>query len=705
MSAAEQQQQPQQLTASENLLLEHFLERAKELSSDEKKYNGKSFMDYVNDDNIASIIAKFMYPKDGDTSTVVEIERLINAFFANDLYKLSMGPVVNQVSKNQQGCIVQFRIDLRTDSTFNEKLKTDYVLNPGSGFVEELTIQLDTLKNRKFDAVMLDSLTNGSGPIWKAYWQSEKAHPIKGNTLIETERKQIIANYNNDNDGAGGSPITEANFHGNTVILNCIPVPKNPKNPSTVVLSVVRGVDGGKPDIRATGYWPLCSWLETPLMQTTYEVMHRHFLKENGKTYGAWMAEALYRTFSGMVFLSETKKPIKVALFSGRRTGGALFNLLQIYLWNQFDTQFYPPNHPTPNPDGRNLGTSSFWALETLKALGMQCSIQPSGTHAHELSMTLNVLYPELDVPEVGFVGSQILGHLLYKRLSAGPTPTPMLTDTVGTRNFLVTAVALKDGDKPALCSFASARQDSGKLADYAKMMGHFVGSIDCGVDEKGKKIPPPMLMASEIDDRDKDFVEAIKRGYVLAGVGGALGDSEKIESMKILGVEEWSKENEGHFAASEAAKIARVWSGSGKTGYTLKTGDGTGKVTIDDKAEEDVKRKLGSRAATFQALHNDAVEALNGGTPAKLDLTPEQINEKQELLDVYLGQIVGEGQREVEEEEESFVLLEKEIKTDEGGRRTRRKARKHTKKNVRKNIRKSKHMRNRRSNRRKSRK
>jgi len=710
--------------ASAGPLFEDFMARATELSSDDKKYDKKSFIDYVNDPNIAKIIAKFSYPADGgDTSTVVDKEGLINAFFANDLYKLSMGPVVNQVSKHQQGCIVQFRIDLRTDSTFNEKLKTEYVLKQGSSFVDDLTKQLDTLKARTFDAAMLDSLTISPGPIWKAYWQSEKAHLIKGNTLIEKERQKIFDNYKKD--GAGDSPITDADFHQGTVILNCIPVPKDPKNQSTVVLSVVPGVDGGKPDIRATGYWPLCSWLETPLMQTTYEVMHRHFLKENGKTYGAWMAEALYRTFSGMVFISGMKDHIKVALFSGRRTGGALFNLLQIYLWNQFDTQFYPETHPKKNPCGRNLGTSSFWALETLNTMKLPCSIQPSGTHAHELSMTLNVLYPELDVTDVGFVGSQILGHLLYKKLSAGPTPTPMLTDTVGTRNFLVTAVALKDGDKPALCSFASARQDSGKLADYAKMMNHFVKLASCTT--------PPMLMASEIDNRDEDFYEATKEGYVLAGVGGALGDSEKIEAKKILG-EEWSKENPGHFAASEAAKIARVWSGLGNTGYTLKTGDGTGKVTIDDKAAPKVGAELVERAAIFQKLHKAAVEALPSGKLVPLDLSEPVLATKQGILNRLLGEIdiavaaappppalalaappppalAAPNLRMRLPETSAELGLGDIVSTDEGviltagGRRTRRKVRKVTKKYVRKNIRKSKHIRNRRSNRRNSRK
>ena len=667
------------------ILFDHFIKRATELNDDSMKYKEKTFMDYVQDQNVATIIGKFSYPQDGDTSTVTDNESLINACYANDLYKLSMAPDVNEVSKHQNGCIVQFKVDLRMSEkdSFNVHLQNDYVLNPQSGFVNHLVKQLDSLKNRTFDSGVLDGATSGGGPAWKAYWKNSKAYPIQDRTLIETKRAEIMENYMKDN----GTDITEADdFHGDTVILNCIPVPKDPKNQSTVVLSVVPGVDGGKPDIRATGYWPLCSWLETPLMQSTYEVLHREHLRDNQKTYGAWIAESLYRTFSSMCFLDD--KIIKVALFSGRRTGGALFNLLQVYLWNQFDEQFYPPNHPRSNPDGRNLGTSSFWALETLKKMGIACDIQATGTHAHELSMTLNVLYPELDVPEVGFVGSQILSHLLYKRLSAGPDQiTPMLTDTVGTRNFLVTAVALKDGDKPALCSFASARQDSGKLADYAKMMRHFVELAGC--------VKQPGLMASEVDNTD-DFDEAQKNGFGNSGVGGLLGDSEKTADVKILGVK-FDKKNKAHFGASMAVKIARVWSGSGKTGYTLKTGDGTGKVTIDDKAPTDVNTELQRRADNFQALHNAAVEALNGGDiPAALELTPEQIDEKQKLLDVYLGQIVGEGQGEVKEEAQALSGQ---------GRRTRRKARKHTKKNVRKNIRKSKHMRHRRSNRRKSRK
>jgi nicotinic acid phosphoribosyltransferase len=610
-------------------IIDHFLKRAEELS-DEKRYNGKTFLDFANDPNMTKIIDKFGYLNGNNTAVVKDKDHLINAFFANDLYKLSMGPVVNEVSKHQHGCIVQFRIDLRTDSTFNEALKNDYVLKKGSTFVDDLVTKLDELTGRTFDKGVLDYTlaastpppTAPAAPVWINYWKSDKAVKIIGQSLIESDRQIIMQNYLKKD----GAPITAADFHGETVVLNCIPVPKDPTMEATVVLSVVFEHQGQKPDIRATGYWPLCSWLETPLMQTTYEVMHTHFLQTNRITYGAWMAEALYRTFSGMMFLNG--KNIKTALFSGRRTGGALFNLLQIYLWNQFDT----PGNPVAG--GKNLGTSSFWALATLKnKFGIESQIKPSGTHAHELSMTLNVLYPDLDITDKGFVGSQILGHLLYKRLSAGATATPMLTDTVGTRNFLVTAIALKDGGKPALCSFAAARQDSGKLADYKAIMVHYATEA-CG------KLPG--LMASEIDDRDEDFKIAIEQGYGLAGVGGALGDSEKIESMKILGMP-WIKTNPKHFAASEAAKIACAWTGKGHTGYTLKTGDGAGKVTIDDKADPKFVTELTTRAAIFQKFHLDAIEALKAGkTPTALALTPAEIAEKQQMLDKLLDEICG---------------------------------------------------------------
>ena len=563
-----------------------------------------------------------------------------------------------------------------------------------------------------FVNVHYNDAANPPVPRWKD--PNQFLFPVAGRNLTATTKDEIIRYYKNITD----EDLTDADFHDGTFILKCIPVPKNPREQCPVVLSVFFEEGAETPDIRATGFWPWCSWLETPLMQCAYEVMHRRYLKVilsgRDNSYGAWMAESLFRTFTGISFLEKPENAnIKVALFSGRRTGGALFNLLQVYLWNMFDKP------GTPVSGGRNLGTSSFWALKTLKDLGHECQIQPSGTHAHELSMTLNVLYGEqLDIYAKGFVGSQVLGHLLYKELSAGKIPTPMLTDTVGSFSFSNTATQLIDiqTNQPAFCSFTSARQDSGELEDYAMLMRFYADKVKCR---------RPTLMASEIDERDTDFKKAIDvqynklseqqfEGYTLAGVGGALGDSEKIDALLVFG-KPFNKNI--HFAASEAAKITRVWSGNGKTtGYTLKTGDSDNadKVTYDKKAKPNIIAELDERAKRFQDFHREALKAIKensfDGFISSLSLNERELKAKQLDLETLFKRISGSGfnlhgttamlkpGEVVSIEEEGLVALY-------GGRRTRRKARKHTKKHVRKNIRKSKHMRNRRSNRRKSKK
>ena len=719
-------------------LFGHFKEKVTELSAKGIKILGKDgkpvdFLTLINDDPaFATIISNFKYPPDGDTSTVVDLNGLINAFFANDLYKLSMAPVIHHVTFDNDGCVVQFKVDLRTYSTFNEKLKKDYVTNSKSTFAADLVSELNKLKDRLFDNTMFESYVNvpysddASSPVPK--WKDPKQFlfPVAGRNLTARTKDEIIPYYKKN---ITGEDLTDADFHGETFILKCIPVPKNPSQHCPVVLSVCFEEGDESPDIRATGFWPWCSWLETPLMQCAYEVMHRHYLKfilsGRDNSYGAWMAESLFRTFTGISFLQKPENAsIKVALFSGRRTGGALFNLLQVYLWNMFDTP------GTPARGGRNLGTSSFWALKTLKDLGHECQIQPSGTHAHELSMTLNVLYGEqLDIYAKGFVGSQVLGHLLYKELSAGKIPTPMLTDTVGSFSFSKTATQLIDykTKNPAFCSFTSARQDSGELEEYAMLMGFYANIAGCS---------KPGLMASEIDERDTDFKKAIDvkynelsenqfEGYTLAGVGGALGDSEKIDALLVFGIP-FNKNI--HFAASEAAKITRVWGGKGKSGYTLKTGDSDSKdkVTYDKKADSDITTELLSRADHFQQIHKDALKAIKENSfdvfIRSLSLNEGELKAKQMDLEKLFRRISTQGgsggavaalSASLPADAAAAGVYNPNIDEDpggiglyrRGGRRTRRRARKVTKKHVRKNIRKSKNKKSRRSYRRKSKK
>ena len=268
-------------------LYSHFNARATELSSkgDTITIDGKemTFSEILKGDpTFEAIIRKFSYPDDGDTSTVVDHNGLINAFFANDLYKLSMAPVIHHVTFDNGGCVVQFKVDLRTYSTFNEVLKTTYVNNSSSTFATDLVTALDKLKDRIFVPSIFDDLVNvpyneaATPPVAKWKDASQFLYPIKGRNLTAITPQEIMDHYNN----ISGAVLSESNFHAGTCILKCIPVPKDPKAQCPVVLSVFFESGAESPDIRATGFWPWCSWLETPLMQSAYEVMHRHYLKE-----------------------------------------------------------------------------------------------------------------------------------------------------------------------------------------------------------------------------------------------------------------------------------------------------------------------------------------------------------------------------------------------------------------------------------------
>jgi hypothetical protein len=388
-----------------------------------------------------------------------------------------------------------------------------------------------------------------------------------------------------------------------------------------------------KLNIEATGKWRNVSWLETSMMQTVYQCAHtRDLIIRTGLaggvivSYGQWLAEALFRTFLGMEYLKEMpannkSQPmlpgkIKAALFSGRRTGGFLYNLLQVYLWSKFDTPFPPPPGKAP---GRNMGTSSvdaWYYLNRMERTDDRLIAAPAGTHAHELSMVLSSVYHHLDTHPSGLVLTQVLGHYLYYKLTHqnSPAPMPMLSDTLGTESFLRAANLIaadlngfpdisnvpeallkpteariayltKDpisGDKmkvPFLKIIGSARQDSGELEDFAALLKKY--GVEAG------------MMASEID-KIIDFLKAQGLGYLFSGVGGALGDTEKV----------WNTTGGREFMASMAVKAVRVFF-NGKLehphSYPIKTGDGitTAKVATDTTLPIDHYRFVVNKAIT----------------------------------------------------------------------------------------------------------
>jgi nicotinic acid phosphoribosyltransferase len=228
-----------------------------------------------------------------------------------------------------------------------------------------------------------------------------------------------------------------------------------------------------------------------------------------------------------------------------------------------------------------------------LKKWDIDVQINPVGTHAHELSMVMSQLFPELDRYNIPL--TQILGHYLYFKLcnirQGRPMKIPMLPDTLGTPSFMVAAKNIDIGGESFLSKcIVAARQDSGSLEGFVKVMDSF----EC-------KVP---IMASEIDNRET-FDKALtlrspvdgRFPYANFGAGGFFGDSPKV----------WGY---GEFYLSMAVKPVRVFVG-GRTGYPVKLGDSDytksqstpGKISIDGTLDEHTYGEIVGKANLIKNL------------------------------------------------------------------------------------------------------
>ena len=155
--------------------------------------------------------------------------------------------------------------------------------------------------------------------------------------------------------------------------------------------------------------------------------------------------------------------------------------------------------------------------------------------------MVISVLFPYFDKNKFFLPLTQIIGHYLYRKLSAEPRPTPsglvmfpMLPDTLGTAAFMKAAnwVKMSDG-KSFITLINSARQDSGKLENFKILMQNW--GYQGG------------MMASEIDDAETLSLAA-ESGYTTCGAGGFYGDSVKV----------WNTDKKYH-PPSMAVKVVKV--------------------------------------------------------------------------------------------------------------------------------------------------
>ena len=509
-------------------------------------------------DELIHVLSLFTYDTTG--ALVPIVQGLITGTTHNDYYKLTMAPVIAWAESVMNGTVnVCFATDIRED------LLAKKLLENRNGIRVDVIQALNGLAGRRFNPDIVKQAVSGKSiqGFWDQHSERIFGTPESPNTLIRPHRPE------------GANP---SDFHGDTLIYNRPLTPADVADGGVALTVYVHhnakhAIDSTQPlmkvYIEAMGPWGNVSYLETTMMQAVYAVALRHHLREQQKTYGQWLYEAMFRCHLSMRDTQTECPNISGALFSGRRTGHHVFTLLQVLYLSRFQTG--------EGGVGKCIGTSSVDAWYTLvHQLRFSGIVPPVGTHAHELSMVFASLFPQLD--QLGAPFSQAMSHALYYTLvhKGHPIPMPMLPDTLGTPACLIALAScwvqkMENGaqtDDPVrlLSVMNSARHDSGSLEEFKALMDLYKSSPE------GLMDPKLGMMASEIDDK-KSMKTAHSLGYRTYGTGGYKGDSEKV----------WPT-TDNKFSASMAVKAVRVFVGEVKQKHSIKLGDAndTLKITGD---------------------------------------------------------------------------------------------------------------------------
>ena len=562
-------------------------------------------------DELFRVLSLFAYDETG--VLVPTVERIITGTTHNDNYKFTMAPVIAWAESVMNGTVnVCFATDIR------EILLAQKFLKNHNGICDDVIQALNGLAGRIFNPDIVKQAVDGK-PI-QGFWDkhSDRLLGPSGapNTLARTYRP-VGAN--------------ESDFHGDTVIYNR-QITLADLADGKVALAVYVGpnakhtIDPTQPPtkvyIEAMGPWGRVSFLETTMMQTVYAVALRHHLREQQKTYGQWLYEAMFRCHLSMRDTQTECPNMSGALFSGRRTGHHVLTLLQVLYLSRFQTG--------EGGVGKCIGTSSVDAWYTLvHQLGVSGIVPPVGTHAHELTMVFASLFPQLD--QLGAPFSQALSHWLYYTLvhKGHPVPMPMLPDTLGSEACLIALASCwvqkmengaQTGELVRLLSLiGSARQDSGKLEAFKAHMDLYKSSPE------GFMNPSLVMMASEIDDKCS-MKTAHSLGYKTYGTGGYKGDSEK----------PWPT-TDGRFSASMAVKAVRVFLGSDQQKPSIKLGDGDDTLKITG----DTSMKFDSYLRMIQdAIHvkETAIKMVQSGCLVSHNQPVFRMNEETGEVVIYLN-------------------------------------------------------------------
>ena len=571
---------------------------------------------------------------------------LNSATWFNDLYKWTMYPVMRLVEKQAKfggnPIHVKFQVDIREESVRNA-LKDPALRNA-------VFKALEKLKKRTFERDIFEQVSTEKGNILS----KDDIDAICIDITQPDNKRCLVQEVSTEQN----APVPE-----NGVVIRCFyrddlhyDVPKVKEDGALEQIG-----ESGLLVIEAEGPWHLVTWLETSMMQCVYEMYHKWQLGQQNVQYYTWISTALLRCATSVAYTQQLQScggPIP-ALFTGRRTGGLPFLILQNLFFIDHFKQFVPPKIIdgvlTPQPplitaglyshlDSTSscLGTSSVDAVLYLRTLLLtpdnkqimelskrnikNVNVLPFvGTHAHELSMVLSVLYHELDVNPLQLPFSQVLGHYLYEELVRKKTlgPLPMLPDTLGTPAFVIAASILLKDDNTFLSFVNSARQDSGDLVDFEDILNTIGYKGGC--------------MASEIDDTATLLKASLLSKFNTFGAGGFFGDSNKVfderginisMAVKVVRVEcTYNGEQVPSLPPPPTVTISDKDGAKTCIGYPIKTGDPT---DVNDETKRTELSKFSAdktlSGSVLVAMKNYAITTRENAT--KMLLSPELLSQ-----------------------------------------------------------------------------
>ena len=529
---------------------------------------------------------------------------VLTATTFNDLYKWTMMPVIRYLEKhNRDGSnrtepiTVTFGVDLRDEgmrkamrkeaNTLSGDEQPEYPESNEDDIKQPLLFKMqkaiESLKVREFNPDIFKSV-NGMYEKGELLSTSDIDAICKQDGALR-KLVQHVTPYKTYKVGESINNYTDENRANGDVVVSFYYISDLTYNGET-----------GVHFIEATGPWHRVTWLETSLMQCIYEAKLRFDLNNNGILYNEWLADALKRCAKSVVYTREIQKKsgksgkMNSALFTGRRTGGFLFLLLQ---------NLFMSINCNGLGQAKCIGTSSVDSWYKLKTLGIclpPACLSPVGTHAHELSMVTSALFPVIDNNEHNLPLTQIVGHYLYYLLVANrlSLPMPMLPDTLGTRAFMKAAHYLTYNEQPFINIIGGARQDSGSLKDFMDNMADF-------------KYTKP-VMASEIDTTDT-LLKASELGYSTFGAGGFFGDSIKV----------WEKDSPitSNSMAAKAVRVERsLESGENVEGIPYMKTIGADKVIgypvkIGDSNDRTIPKLSEGKLSLDKSLDKDTISAI----------------------------------------------------------------------------------------------